>query len=186
MRLAPLRLRFSACSSLGTRDDLNLYAYTGNDPLNNTDPSGENIVKLILQLIKPKPSSARPPPASPKPSAPKPNRSEPGKPTQETKPPPPKESLELKPGTTQTIDPKKLSTDRQTLESRRLETQKELASKGENVGNVKVDKTGNIFDGNHRARAASDAGRNVDVDVIDVPNAKPGARGVDDLPIVDQ
>jgi hypothetical protein len=84
------------------------------------------------------------------------------------------------------VDPKKLSTDRQTLESRRLETQNDLANKGENVGNVRVDQTGNIFDGNYRARAASDAGRKVDVDVIEVPNAKPGARGVDDLPVVDK
>jgi hypothetical protein len=48
VRLAPLRLRFSACSSLGTRDDLNLYAYTYNDPLNATDPTGETLEEIIV------------------------------------------------------------------------------------------------------------------------------------------
>jgi hypothetical protein len=28
------------------RDDLNLYAYTGNDPLNDTDPTGEDCIDL--------------------------------------------------------------------------------------------------------------------------------------------
>jgi RHS repeat-associated protein len=39
--------RFLQTDPIGTKDDLNLYAYTRNDPLNHTDPSGAIIDTLM-------------------------------------------------------------------------------------------------------------------------------------------
>lgn len=47
-----------------------------------------------------------------------------------------------------------------------------------------MDQTGNIYDGNHGARAAAEAGEMVEV--IEIPNAQPGANFVTDLPVIGQ
>jgi uncharacterized protein RhaS with RHS repeats len=38
---SPTLGRFLQTDPIGTKDDLNVYAYTGDDPINQTDPSGE-------------------------------------------------------------------------------------------------------------------------------------------------
>ena len=93
--------------------------------------------------------------------------------------------LNLKPGTTQTVDPNKLSTNRQGLDRTRLEKQKELADKGvRRKTNVKVDQTGKVIDGNHGTKAYSEyPGQQIDADVIEIPGEPPGSSFVKDLPI---
>lgn len=51
----PIIGRFLSTDPIGYQDQLNLYAYVANDPVNNVDPTGEVIakaVKFFRQLVK--------------------------------------------------------------------------------------------------------------------------------------
>ncbi len=91
--------------------------------------------------------------------------------------------LQLTPGTTQTVDPNMLSTNRNGLDSEKLDKQRELVAEGTRRDTmIEVDQTGKIIDGNHGAKASSEyAGENVDVKVIEMPGSKPGDNFVKDL-----
>jgi RHS repeat-associated protein len=92
--------------------------------------------------------------------------------------------LNLEVGRSGRIDPRELSTTRQTLEGARLRSQREALQNGDKVRNIQVDKTGRILDGNHRARAAAEAGQDVTADVVDDLSAQPGPNRVQDLPVI--
>jgi hypothetical protein len=73
--------------------------------------------------------------------------------------------ITVKPGEMQMVNPNDLTPGRVDLDSLRLKKQAELQAKGEQRlgGPVVVEPNGVIFDGNHAARAAADAGRPLEV-----------------------
>jgi uncharacterized protein RhaS with RHS repeats len=205
-------------------DDLNLYAYVGNDPLDKTDPTGldggcvysggcdefagaftpENMQKagaiagaaaLVVSTegfgLLPEAGAALSRvgsalraigkffEAADKGSSPN-SAPAPSQPSASSAPP---ENLNLTPDARGNIDPTTLSTNKGVLEQGRLDTQKDLMRNGQSQP-IKIDTTGNIIQGNHRARAAADMGQNVEAHVVQMPGATPGPNRVTDLPVL--
>jgi uncharacterized protein RhaS with RHS repeats len=92
--------------------------------------------------------------------------------------------LNLEVGRSGRIDPRELSSTRQTLEGARLRFQREALQNGDKVRNIQVDRTGRILSGNHRARAAADAGQDITADVVDDLSPQTGPNHVQDLPVI--
>jgi hypothetical protein len=95
------------------------------------------------------------------------------------------QDLKLAAGKNQTLDPTKLSTNRQTLDAGRLQTQSDLQAAG-TPRTVGVDQSGQVIEGNHAVRAAADAGRTINGNVVTLPGAQPGSSLVTDLPVIGQ
>jgi RHS repeat-associated protein len=90
----PVIGRFLSPDPIGYEDQLNLYAYVGNDPVNKTDPTGEmSSIWRLWKILRNKPSPPPPKPPAPKqkPAQPKQDPEKPAETQPKVEPPKPKE-----------------------------------------------------------------------------------------------
>jgi len=90
--------------------------------------------------------------------------------------------------TLENIDPTTLQAGKQVLEQSRLDLQQSLMDQGiTRTTPIRVQPDGVIWDGNHAARLAADAGVPVNVQVVPLPTIPNTSKGpIQDLPVIPQ